>query len=158
MGYLTELEPEGGRRRLRVDNPVDGTEVTTFTVANADDVAAMVARARKAQAGWARTSVADRVAKMQAALAILVNEHESFIDRLTAETGRARLDTLMIEIYAACDSMNYYSGRAPKVLRDRTVGLHLMRHKRAKLVTRPLRVLPTSSSSSKRSLSVSRVS
>jgi len=141
MGYLTPLEPKDGRRRLRVDNPVDGTEVLTFSVANAADVQAMVTRARVAQAAWARTSVADRVKKMHAALAILVNEHEAFIDRLTLETGRARLDTLMIEIYAACDSMNYYAGRAPKVLRDRTVGLHLMRHKKAKLVTRPLGVV-----------------
>jgi len=141
MGYLTELEPAEGRRRLRVENPVDGTEVLTYPVANAEDVHAMVERARTAQQAWAQTPVKERAKRMQAALAILVEEHETFIDRLTAETGRARLDTLMIEIYAACDSMNYYSGRAPKVLRDRTVGLHLMRHKRAKLVTRPIGVV-----------------
>ena len=48
MGYLTHLEPVDGRRRIRVDNPVDGSEVITFSVANADDVAAMVDRARVA--------------------------------------------------------------------------------------------------------------
>lgn len=141
MGYLSQLEPVDGRRRIRVDNPVDGSEVLTFSVANADDVREMVERARNAQKSWGRTSVADRVKKMQAALAILVKEHETFIERLTAETGRAPLDTLMIEIYAACDSMNYYSGRAGKVLADRTVGLHLMRHKKAKIITRPLGVV-----------------
>ncbi len=141
MGYITQLEPRDGRRYLRVDNPVDGTEVLTFPVTTAEDIAQMMERARAAQKAWARTSVADRVKRMQAALAILVNEHESFIERLTAETGRASLDTLMIEIYAACDSMNYYSGRAGKVLKDRSVSLHLMRHKRAKIITRPLGVV-----------------
>ncbi len=141
MGYLTQLDEVDGRRRIRVDNPVDGTEVTTFSVANAEDVAAMVQRARAAQRTWARVSVSDRVSLMRKALAILVDEHEAFIDRLTTETGRARLDTLMIEIYAACDSMNFYAGRAKKVLKDRSVTLHLMRHKKARLVTRPLGVV-----------------
>lgn len=141
MGLLTELEPRDGRRVLRVDNPVSGDEVLTYTVDTAADVAAKVEWARAAQQQWARVSVRDRAKKMQGLLQLLVAEHKSVAERLIAETGRAYLDTLMIEIYAACDSMNYYSGRAAKVLAERTVGLHLMRHKKARVVVRPLGVV-----------------
>ncbi len=141
MGHLHALEPEGGRRRIRVTSPVDGSEVCVITVETAEDVRARVARAREVQREWANVPVKERARLMQRALDILVAEHEQFIERLTHETGRAELDTLMIEIYAACDSMNFYSRNAAGVLADRTVGLHLMRHKKAKLVTRPMGVI-----------------
>ena len=43
----------------------------------------------------------------------------------------------MIELFAGCDAMHYYSGRAPSVLADRKVRLHLLRMKAAKIVYRP---------------------
>ena len=47
----------------------------------------------------------------------------------------------MIELFATCDAMNYYSRRARRVLSDRRVGLHLLRMKAARIVHRPLGVV-----------------
>lgn len=141
MGYLEALEPVDGRRCFRLNSPVDGAEVHRFSVDTAADVEAKVARARAVQPAWAATPVKERARLMQRALALLVERSDAIAQELTLETGRASLDTLMIELFAVCDSMNYYSRRAAKVLRDRSVGLHLLRHKKAKLVARPLGVV-----------------
>ena len=141
MGYLEAIEPEDGRRRFKVLSPVDGSVVGTIRVHNEDDVKAAVERARKVQRRWEATPLKERVRLMKRAVATLMKRRESFIERMTAETGRASLDTLMIEIFAAFDSMNFYARNAEKILKEHSVGLHLLRMKKAKMVYRPLGVI-----------------
>jgi len=141
MGYLRTLEPVGGRRRFAVLNPVDGAEVGQFDVCTREDVDTALARARSAQVGWAETPIKERVKRMQVALKLLLERQDAYIDTMISDTGRTRMETLFIEVFAACDSMNYYSRRAEKVLGDRRVGLHLLRLKKAKVVYRPLGVV-----------------
>ena len=140
MGYLQPTTVHG-RRGYTVHNPVDGREVFSFAVDTAAEVKEKVARARAVQPAWAATPVKERARLMQKALDLLVKRNEALAAELTLETGRAALDTLMIELYAVADSMNYYSKRAESSLREQSVGLHLLRHKKARLVPRPLGVV-----------------
>jgi succinate-semialdehyde dehydrogenase/glutarate-semialdehyde dehydrogenase len=141
MGYLEAIAPEDGRRRFRLLDPRNRSEVGTFRVNNAEDVAAAVARARQAQSAWGDRSPADRASTVLRAVDVLLARRQHFLDVMTRETGRVELDTLMIELLAALDSLNYFSRNAAKVLGDRRIGLHLLRHKRAKLTYRPLGVV-----------------
>ena len=135
------MEPVDGRRRFAVLNPVDRSEVGQFDVNTRADVEAALSKARAAQKAWAQTPVRDRVKLMQAALKLLLERQDAYIDIMISDTGRTRMETLFIEVFAACDSMNYYSRRAEKVLGDKRVGLHLLRLKKAKVVYRPLGVI-----------------
>lgn len=141
MGYLQPLEPQEGRRRFRLTSPVDGHEVGTFSVCTKEDVQAAVARARAAQPAWEATPLRERVAIVLRAVEILRKRADATIARMYEETGRATLDTLMIEIFAGLDSMNFYARNAQRVLADRSVGLHLLRLKKAKVIFRPLGVV-----------------
>lgn len=142
MAFVESVEPSViGHRRLRTRCPVSHRVLKEFDVTNAEDVAAAMVRARKAQAAWAKTPFSERTAILQRALAILIEKQEAFIDRIVAETGRSRMETTMMEIFAACDSLNFYSRRAERMLRPRAVGLHLLRMKRAKLTFTPLGVV-----------------
>ena len=100
-----------------------------------------MARARAAQPAWAALSFDERGAYMQSALRILLESRDEFITEICDETGRSTMETLFMEIFSACDSLNYYSRRAKKILKDRTVGLHLLKLKRAKILYRPLGVV-----------------
>lgn len=141
MAYLRPEQGTDGRRAYRVLAPTDGAELGRYDVATAEDVARAIARARAVQPAWAATPVKQRAKLMRKALRVLVDRREEFVERLTRETGRPELDTLMIEMFAGADCMNYYARRAPKVLAERRVGLHLLRMKKAKLVYRPLGVV-----------------
>ena len=142
MAFVESVEPSvSGHRRLRTRCPVSHRVLKEFDVTTAADVAVAMERARTAQAAWAKTSFPERTAILQRALAILIEKQEAFIDRIVAETGRSRMETTMMEIFAACDSLNFYSRRAERMLRPRAVGLHLLRMKRAKLTFTPLGVV-----------------
>ncbi len=140
MAVLKPVERDVGRA-FEVLSPVDGRSLGTYDVATAPEVEAAVARARVVQAEWARTTLVHRAALMQEALAVMLSRQDELIERLTAETGRPTLDTLMIELFATCDAMNYYSKRVKKVLAERRPGLHLLRAKSARVIHKPYGVV-----------------
>jgi succinate-semialdehyde dehydrogenase/glutarate-semialdehyde dehydrogenase len=140
MAGLRPIELDG-RRGFEVLSPVDGHSLGSYAVTTAEEVAEALSRARKAQAEWGARPVKERVALMRKALQVILARQDEFIERLTAETGRPELDTLMIELFATCDAMNYYSKKAAGLLKDRKTGLHLLRMKSAKIVHRPLGVV-----------------
>jgi len=134
-------EGRGGRRRLRTRSPVDGRMLDEFDVCTADDVAAAMARARIAQKAWAGTPVRDRAALMKKALKLLVDRAERYADVIIGETGRTRIETYIIDLFPACDSLNFFASRAEAILAERPVRLHLLKMKSARMHYRPLGVV-----------------
>ena len=130
-----------GRRRLRTRCPITNRVLQEQDVANADDVKAAIKRARAAQVAWADRTFSQRAAVMKRALQILIDKQDHFMDRIIAETGRNRTETMMMEIFAACDSINFYARNTERILKPRRQGLHLLRMKRAKITYRPLGVV-----------------
>ncbi len=141
MAWLKPLDSTDGRRRYALSCPTDGRALGEFTAASAEEVQAAVSKARAVQKEWAKTTVKHRQELMAKAVQVFVDKRDEYVEVIRGETGRAELDTLMMEVFAACDCMNYYGRRAHKVLKDRTVGLHLLRMKRAKVVHRPMGVI-----------------
>jgi acyl-CoA reductase-like NAD-dependent aldehyde dehydrogenase len=140
VGYLRPCTQDG-QRAFEVLNPSTGESLGSYKVATAAQVADAVSTARAAQIKWAETTVSQRSALMQAALQVVLKRKDEFIERLSSETGRPQLDTLMVELFSICDAINFYGRRAKKLLSDRSVGLHLLKMKRAKMIYRPLGVV-----------------
>ncbi len=141
MAIVQPIESSGGRRRLQVSSPVTRQPVGEIAVDTAAEVRAAVARARAAQPAWAALDFDARARYLRRALEILIAKQEQFIDVIVGETGRSRGETVMMEIFAACDSLAYYAKHAKKVLGDRWVGMHLLRTKKLLMTYRPLGVI-----------------
>jgi succinate-semialdehyde dehydrogenase/glutarate-semialdehyde dehydrogenase len=144
MAITTPIEtPPGERRRLRLASPATGETLGELTVANADDVRAAVERARKAQAAWAGLGVEGRVRYLRRALDAVLAKQEEIVATVVRESGKPRTEALQMEVFAACDVLNYWARRAPRLLRPRTRRLHgVMRFtKRLRIVYRPLGVV-----------------
>jgi len=124
-----------------VQSPATGAAIGEFEVATPEDVQAAIERARAAQQAWGAREVQERAKIVQSALRILIAKQDEYIDRIVMETGRSRLETIFMEIFPACDTLNYFSRRAAKMLKPESVGLHLLRMKSAKLVYQPLGVV-----------------
>jgi acyl-CoA reductase-like NAD-dependent aldehyde dehydrogenase len=142
LALLEQLDPSNeGRRRYALKNPATDEPIGEFEAANNSDVHLAVSRARKAQVEWGRSSIEARAKIVQSALRILLENKEEYIDCIIAETGRSRLETIFMELFPACDSLNFFSRRAAKMLRAESVGMHLLRMKSAKIVYQPLGVV-----------------
>jgi acyl-CoA reductase-like NAD-dependent aldehyde dehydrogenase len=131
----------GGRRRMRIANPVTAEPIGELAVATAEDVRAAVARARLAQPAWEALGVRGRATIVKRVLELVLERQEHVIDVIVRETGRSRFETIMMEIFPACDSLAYYAKHAEKLLADRAVPMHLLRTKKLIVTYRPLGVV-----------------
>ncbi len=113
-----------GRRRLGIRSPANREPVGEIVVNRADDVAAAIAKARDAQKEWAKVPVAERARIVRGAIDLLVEQREQVVETVMKETGKTRLEALMMEIIPGCDYLNYWSGRAVKDLSDEKRALH----------------------------------
>lgn len=144
MAIVTPVPtPPGTRRRLQLSSPATLERIDEIEVATADDVRAAVERARKAQPAWAALSFDERGAYMRRALEVLLARQEEYMDIVQRETGKARAEALMMEIYTCADSFHYYAKRARKALAPEKRRLHGMMRiaKKLTVVYRPLGVV-----------------
>jgi acyl-CoA reductase-like NAD-dependent aldehyde dehydrogenase len=133
----------GARRRLAISSPVTNEKIGEIEVQNASDVQAALERARKAQPAWAALSVEDRAQYVRRALGILVEKQDRIVEVVVRESGKPAAEARMMEVFAACDAMTYWSKRAPKLLRSEKVALHglLRLTKKLEIAYKPLGVV-----------------
>ena len=131
----------GGPRRMKLASPATEAPIGEIAVTTPEEVRAAVRRARAAQPAWEAAGFDVRRRYMEKALSLLLSRQDEFIDVIVRETGRSRLETVMMEILPGCDSLAFYAKRAKKMLADRKVPLHLLRNKKMMLTYRPLGVI-----------------
>ena len=120
MAIVTPIPtPPGARRRLEISSPATLERVGEIEVMNADDVRDALERARKAQPAWAALSVAERATFVQRALAVLLERQDRIVEIVMRESGKPASEALMIDVFAACDAMTYWSKHAPRMLAAR---------------------------------------
>ena len=140
---LIEASPPraDGRRRIALRSPATGAPLGEIECATASDVQGAVDRARKAQPGWGAAPFRERRVILERAVRLLVEQAESFVDVIVDETGKPREEALAVEVLAACDAIQYYAKHAGRILRDRTLPVHLMKTKKLRISYRPLGVV-----------------
>jgi acyl-CoA reductase-like NAD-dependent aldehyde dehydrogenase len=144
MAIITPIEvAPGARRRLGLASPASLEPIDEIEVASREDVARALAAARNAQPAWAARPIRDRARVMWKALDILLAKQDAYLGVIERESGKPRTDALMIEMFAACDALAYFSKRAERMLRPRKQRLHgvLALVKKLRLVPRPLGVV-----------------
>ena len=144
MAIVEPLAPSpDGHRRLGLRSTSSGEPIHEITVNNRDDVAAALARAKAAQRDWGSTPVAERARIVRGAIDYLVEHRAELIDTIRADTGKTRAEALMVEVIAACDSINHWSACAVRDLSDEVRKTHAFMRPLKKLVMhyRPLGVV-----------------
>ncbi|MDH3202226.1 MAG: aldehyde dehydrogenase family protein [Myxococcales bacterium] len=132
-----------GRRRLGIRSPATREPVGEIVVSRREDVEAAIVKARDAQREWARVTIAERARIVRSTIDILVERRDEVVETIIDETGKTRLEALMMEIVPACDYLNFWSGRAVEELSDEKRKLHgyLRPVKRLIMHYRPLGVI-----------------
>jgi len=140
MAIVQPIEADKGRRSLKISSPATMEKIGEVPVTTAAEVREAVARARGAQPLWAAKSFADRAKVMFRAVDILRAEQERYLSVLMRETGRSHFETLMMEVFPACDSLTWYAVNAERILVDKKPSLHLLKTKKLLITYRPLGV------------------
>jgi acyl-CoA reductase-like NAD-dependent aldehyde dehydrogenase len=109
-----------------VRNPATLQNVAELPIASATDVAAAVARARKAQAVWQKTSFAERARLMYRLRDLLLDEGDKLADILTSETGRPRAEVYGNELFYLCDAIGVWAKKSAGYLRSEKIRPHFL--------------------------------
>jgi acyl-CoA reductase-like NAD-dependent aldehyde dehydrogenase len=130
-----------GSRRVRLRNPATLEPLGEVELADAGRVRESIESARKAQPAWAELGFDERSRVLRRALEVLLGRQDEFVECIVAETGKPRPEVLGGEIFPACDVLEFYAKRAKRMLADRTIPVHLFKHKRLRISYRPLGVV-----------------
>ena len=113
--------PAGTGTGIPVENPATGEVIATVPSLDADEVAAIVARARDAQQAWAQLGFDGRASILIAARRWLGTNAERVIETIVSETGKSWDDAEFSELMYGSAALEFWARRAAGYLADEEV-------------------------------------
>ncbi len=129
------------RKVLVARNATTGEMIGELPVADEEAVLAAVTRARAAQLAWATLSFQQRGVYLQRFRDIMLDRADAIARIISREVGKPQIESMMSEIIAGADFINYYVKHAEKMLADEPIPLHLLKHRKSYLHYVPLGVI-----------------
>ncbi|HEU4359900.1 MAG TPA: succinic semialdehyde dehydrogenase [Mycobacterium sp.] len=120
LRQLAAIDDIGARQSRTITEVFTGRELTTIPIGSTDDVTAAFAKARAAQAQWARRPVKERCAIIERYRDLVINNRDFLMDVAQAETGKAR-SAAQEEIVDIMLNARYYARQAAKLLAPKRV-------------------------------------
>ena len=111
----------GATGSIEVENPATGQVIASVPVVAPDDVAALVARARRAQIGWDALGFDGRAAVMKRCQKWISDNAERVIETIVSETGKTYEDALLSEVGYAESAFAFWARNAAKYLAEERV-------------------------------------
>jgi succinate-semialdehyde dehydrogenase/glutarate-semialdehyde dehydrogenase len=135
--------PAAAEREIVSRDPATGEELGRTEVATAEEVAATVERARRAQADWAASSFSERGKVVMRARQIVLDEMEEIARLISRECGKPVAEALSMELAPTLDLMQYFARRTGKLLRPQKIdiGQYGLLGRSSRIVYRPLGVV-----------------
>ena len=121
---------------IPVDNPATGEVIASVPNRSAQDVKAMVARARAAQPGWEALGFEGRARVFLRAQKWVLDNADRIIDTIISETGKTVEDAQGAEISYAASAFGFWAKNAPEFLADEKVKSASIFVKGKKLIVR----------------------
>src|SRR4051794_23037839 len=111
----------GSGDQIAVENPATGQTIGHVPNLGAAEVAELVSRARRAQPGWEALGFEGRAAVMKELRRWLIRNRDRVIQTIVDETGKAREDAQLTEVFITAEGIKFWSKKAPKYLADEKI-------------------------------------
>ena len=112
---------ETAAETFAVENPATGQVIREVPIASAEEVRAIVARARDAQPAWEALGFEGRARVMRRAQKWIVDNADRVIATIVSETGKTHEDAQLAEIAYAANAFGFWAKHAPGYLADEKV-------------------------------------
>src|SRR4051812_40783296 len=109
------------REDIAVENPATGQVIATVPDMGADEVKAIVAKARAAQPGWEALGFDGRARVMRRAQKWLLDNADRVMETIVSETGKTFEDAQLAEISYGASAFGFWAKNAEKYLADEKV-------------------------------------
>jgi acyl-CoA reductase-like NAD-dependent aldehyde dehydrogenase len=124
-------------------DPATGEEIGRVPLMSAEEVAAAVKRARRAQSAWADKSFNERAAIVMRARRIVLDEVEEIALLISKETGKPVAEAISMELTPTLDLMQFFARRTKRLLRAEKIhiGQYGLMGRTSRIVYQPLGVV-----------------
>lgn len=122
-------------------NPATGETLRELEMTPISDLPRIFEQARAAQVKWAALSPKKRARYLIYLREALLNHVDELADLISRENGKPRFEAMANELIPSVDMLGYFSRRTPKLLRDHTIPMTLMKHRKSYLNYWPLGVV-----------------
>src|SRR5437764_5974112 len=120
MATTVERQTEQAPDTIAVQNPATGETVATLKACTPEQVAEMVARARKAQPAWQALGFDGRGKVLRRAQKWLLDDVDRVVETEMSESGKTRED-IVLELGIPVAAFGFWAKMAPKYLADEKV-------------------------------------
>ena len=131
LGEVAKLTNGTSATTIKSYAPASGELLGEVPVTSKEEIAAIVARARRAQAAWAVLPVEERCERILRFRDALADRAAELVDLLSRECGKPKQEALAHEVIMTLDLATYYAKHAPKILAPQEIPLHLLKHRRS---------------------------
>jgi succinate-semialdehyde dehydrogenase/glutarate-semialdehyde dehydrogenase len=115
---------------IRSVNPATGETLATLKQSSAEEVHETVQHANRAQADWQALGLEGRARILKELGFLLSDRRQEIAELITTEMGRPITESLVMEVEATIDLIDYYSRKHRQLLSDRRIALHNLFFKR----------------------------
>jgi acyl-CoA reductase-like NAD-dependent aldehyde dehydrogenase len=129
--------------QVAVENPATGELIGHVEEMGTARVEQLVERARAAQPAWERLGFEERGRLMKQLRSWIVQNRDRVVDTIVSETGKAREDALLGELWYVCDALGFWAKKAQGYLADEKIrtGSPFLLGKRVFVRHRPMGVV-----------------
>ena len=122
MNVITASTTTSTSASIEVENPATGHVIATVPIVAPEEVAELVARARRAQPGWEALGFDGRAAVMKRCQKWISDNAERVIETIVSETGKAYEDALLAEVSYAEGAFSFWAKNAERYLAEERIG------------------------------------
>ncbi len=126
---------------LSVRNPATGEVLRELAQTDSREIRSLYERASEVQKKWALVPVKERARKLLDLRETLINRIDDLSELISNENGKPRFEAMTNEIFASIELCTYFAAQGPKILRNESIPMGLMKHRSSYLNYWPLGVI-----------------
>lgn len=120
MAIIESIAENQGQKTISLAKPSDNQHLYDIACQSKDEVNQVIAKAKAAQKAWAALPVGERVKHLLNLRDVIVDQQDRIMNVIINETGKAKQDALMVEVYTVAAFITYWCKQASKSLKPET--------------------------------------
>lgn len=129
------------QNEIKVISPLTGERLGNFQIHRDTDIERLIDQAEGAFEHWKNLSIKKRGEYLLKVRDLIYHRLEDIAQIISETTGKPKIEALTAELIPMLDFISYFVKRAPSLLADRKISLHLFVHKRSFLSFEPYGVV-----------------
>ncbi|MFN8370411.1 MAG: aldehyde dehydrogenase family protein, partial [Bacteriovoracaceae bacterium] len=122
---------------IAVNNPATGTLIAEVKSYSVSEGITALKKSKIAQTKWAALPIKERIVFLKKFQHLLVEAAEELCELLAKENGKPVGEAMIMEVLPVVDLTAYFCKKAPKILKNKKISMHLVKYRKSYIHYKP---------------------